>query len=80
MKISKTDLLQKKQESLEELYRIEEQYVGENSIQQDVLMKIQQVNLTYKWDTEILKKRIAYIDALLEKIKNDPYLGNIIDY
>lgn len=79
MKVTKEELLELKNKTLQQLQDIENQYIGGNGIQQDILKRLKQINLTYKWDKDIYEARIAYINTLLKKIKADPYCTHV-DY
>lgn len=79
MKVTREELLELKNKTLQQLQNLENQYVGGNDIQQDILKRLQQINLSYQWDKDIFEARIAYIDTLLSKIKDAPYCTHV-DY
>lgn len=79
MNVTREELLELKNKTLQQLQDLENQYVGGNDIQQVILKRLRQINLSYQWDKDIFEARIAYIDALLNKIKDDPYCTHV-DY
>ncbi|MDE6578341.1 MAG: hypothetical protein K2J82_07600 [Muribaculaceae bacterium] len=80
MKLTLEELEAMRTEAYQDLKELEGEYIGGNEIQQKILLQLKDINLTYKWNKDILKAKIAYIDALIIKLKNDPYSSGLIEW